>query len=210
VTSSEPEQGAQLDESLIKEMTGDAAISARFMRQEFFTFTPTFKVLLATNHRPVIRGTDHGIWRRIRLVPFLETIRDEEKDRDLGKKLEAEADAILAWSIEGARLWVEHGLAEPAAVRDATEDYRADMDVLADFMSEKCVLHGACVNTNLYKAFMEWQQANGEKPRSQKWLTRSLYDRGYKQDASRKFGRQWVGLSLREAPDAHIREVTRW
>jgi putative DNA primase/helicase len=210
VTSSEPEQGAQLDESLIKEMTGDAAISARFMRQEFFTFMPTFKVLLATNHRPVIRGTDHGIWRRIRLVPFTETIRDEEKDRDLGKKLEAEADAILAWGIEGARLWSEHGLQEPAAVREATEDYRADMDVLADFVSEKCALHGVSTNTELYKAFMEWQQANGEKPRSQKWLTRALIDRGYKQDPSRKYGRRWIGLSLRETPEAHIREVTRW
>lgn len=210
VTSSEPEQGAQLDESLIKEMTGDAAISARFMRQEFFTFTPTFKVLLATNHRPVIRGTDHGIWRRIRLVPFLETIRDEEKDRDLGKKLEAEADAILAWAIEGARLWAEHGLQEPAAVREATEDYRADMDVLADFVSEKCALHGVVTNTELYKAFSEWQQANGEKPRSHKWLTRALFDRGYKQDATRNYGRRWVGLSLREMPETHLRELTRW
>lgn len=210
VTSSEPEQGAQLDESLIKEMTGDAAISARFMRQEFFTFTPTFKVLLATNHRPVIRGTDHGIWRRIRLVPFLETIRDEEKDRDLGKKLEAEADAILAWAIEGARLWAEHGLQEPAAVREATEDYRADMDVLADFVSEKCALHGVVTNTELYKAFSEWQQANGEKPRSHKWLTRALFDRGYKQDATRNYGRRWVGLSLRETPETHLRELTRW
>lgn len=210
VTASEPEQGAQLDESLIKEMTGDAAISARFMRQEFFTFTPTFKVLLATNHRPVIRGTDHGIWRRIRLVPFLETIRDDEKDRDLGKKLEAEADAILAWAIDGARLWAEHGLQEPAAVREATEDYRADMDVLADFISEKCVLHGVSTNTELYKAFSEWQQANGEKPRSHKWLTRALFDRGYKQDATRNYGRRWVGLSLRETPEAHLRELTRW
>lgn len=210
VTASEPEQGAQLDESLIKEMTGDAAISARFMRQEFFTFTPQFKVLLATNHRPVIRGTDHGIWRRIRLVPFLETIREDEKDRDLGKKLEAEADAILAWGIEGARLWSLHGLQEPSAVREATDDYRADMDVLADFLAEKCSLHGVSTNTELYKAFMEWQQANGEKPRSQKWLTRALFDRGYKQDPTRKYGRRWVGLSLLEVPGAHIREVTRW
>jgi putative DNA primase/helicase len=210
VTSSEPEQGAQLDESLIKEMTGDAAISARFMRQEFFTFTPTFKVLLATNHRPVIRGTDHGIWRRIRLVPFLETIRDEEKDRDLGKKIEAEADAILAWGIEGARLWVEHGLQEPAAVREATEDYRADMDVLSEFLAEKCVFHGGATTTELYKAFMEWQQANGEKPRSHRWLSNALLDRGYKFEPSRKYGRRWAGLSLRDTPEKHLREVTRW
>ena len=95
-------------------------------------------------------------------------------------------------------------------MREATEDYRADMDVLADFVSEKCALHGVSTNTELYKAFMEWQQANGEKPRSQKWLTRALIDRGYKQDPSRKYGRRWIGLSLRETPEAHIREVTRW
>jgi len=209
VTCSEPEQGAQLDESLIKEMTGDAAMEARFMRAEFFTFTPTFKVLMATNHRPVIRGTDHGIWRRIRLVPFTQTIEDHEKDRDLGKKLEAERDAILAWCVEGARLWAQDGLVLPDAVRDATEEYRSDMDMLADFISEKCVPHGVATNTTIYKAFAEWSQANGERPRSHKWLTRALTDRGYKQDPSRKFGRRWVGLSLREMPEASVREMPR-
>jgi len=200
VTASEPEQGEQLDEGLVKEMTGDAAMTARFMRSEFFTFQPTFKVLLATNHRPVIRGTDHGIWRRIRLVPFTETISDEEKDRDLGAKLAAEAPGILAWAVDGCTAWQRMGLAPPQAVADATQDYRADMDVLAEFIGEKCILANSVGNTALYQAFSAWAAANGERPRSHRWLSRALTDRGYKQDPNRATGRRWIGLSLREQP----------
>ncbi|NBQ14656.1 MAG: DNA primase, partial [Proteobacteria bacterium] len=202
VTASEPEQGEQLDEGLVKEMTGDAAMTARFMRAEFFTFMPTFKVLLATNHRPIIRGTDHGIWRRIRLVPFTETIAEHEKDRDLGGKLAAEAPGILAWALEGCLEWQRIGLAPPAMVLDATQDYRADMDMLSEFINEKCFLAGGVGNTNLYQAFSAWSAANGERPRSHRWLSRALQDRGYKQDTSRAAGRRWLGLSLREEPSS--------
>ena len=208
VTASEPEQGEQLDESLVKEMTGDAAITARFMRGEFFTFRPRFKVLLATNHRPVIRGTDHGIWRRIRLVPFTETIPDEEKDRELPTKLLAERDGILAWAVEGCLAWQRDGLAAPEAVVNATQDYREDMDILAEFLSEKCYRMGTVKNQDLYAAFSAWQQANGEKPRSHRWLTRTLQERGFVQSPSRINGRRWDGLSLREE-ETRIREVPR-
>jgi putative DNA primase/helicase len=200
VTASEPEQGEQLDEGLVKEMTGDAAMTARFMRSEFFTFTPTFKVLLATNHRPIIRGTDHGIWRRIRLVPFTETIADHEKDRDLGTKLAAEAPGILAWAVQGCVEWQRIGLAPPMVVTEATQDYRADMDILSEFIEEKCMLYATVGNTALYQAFSAWSAANGERPRSHRWLTRALTDRGYKQDPNRSAGRRWLGLSLREQP----------
>jgi putative DNA primase/helicase len=200
VTASEPEQGEQLDEGLVKEMTGDAAMTARFMRSEFFTFTPTFKVLLATNHRPIIRGTDHGIWRRIRLVPFTETIAEHEKDRDLGAKLAAESPGILAWAVQGCVEWQRIGLASPAVVTDATQDYRADMDILSEFIEEKCMLYATVGNTALYQAFSAWSAANGERPRSHRWLTRALTDRGYKQDPNRSAGRRWLGLSLREQP----------
>jgi putative DNA primase/helicase len=208
VTASEPEQGEQLDESLVKEMTGDAAITARFMRGEFFTFRPRFKVLLATNHRPVIRGTDHGIWRRIRLVPFTETIPDEEKDRELPTKLLAERDGILAWAVEGCLAWQRDGLAAPEAVVNATQDYREDMDILAEFLSEKCYRMGTVKNQDLYAAFSAWQQANGEKPRAHRWLTRTLQERGFVQSPSRVNGRRWEGLSLREE-ETRIREVPR-
>lgn len=209
VTASEPEQGEQLDESLVKEMTGDAALTARFMRGEFFTFVPRFKVLLATNHRPVIRGTDNGIWRRIRLVPFTETIPDAEKDRELPAKLAAEADGILAWAVEGCLAWQRDGLAPPDAVLSATEDYRTDMDVLGEFLAERCVLgSGQTVgNTKLYEAFQAWQVANGEKPRSHRWLTRALQDRGYRQALNRVSSRRWEGLGLREDELPRVREA---
>lgn len=211
VTASEPSQGERLDESLVKEMTGDAAITARFMRGEFFTFTPQFKVLLATNHRPVIRGTDHGIWRRIRLVPFTEKIADEEKDRELGNKLQREADGILAWAVAGCLAWQREGLNPPAAVIEATEDYRADMDILAEFLAERCVVGVQTVgNTPLFRAFKEWSEDNGEKPRAQKWLTQQLQDRGFKQAPGRKHGRQWEGLGLREDALPDVKAKGRW
>lgn len=207
VTASEPEQGEQLDESLVKEMTGDAAITARFMRGEFFTFAPRFKVLLATNHRPVIRGTDHGIWRRIRLVPFTQTIRDDEKDRDLPTKLLAERDGILAWAVEGCLAWQRDGLAPPDAVLDATDDYRADMDWLGDFISERCIIGVQSVaNSALFQAYRDWCEVNGEKPRAQRSLTRALLDRGYRQAANRMNGRRWEGLGLKEDALPKVRD----
>lgn len=200
VTSSEPEQGEALDESLVKEMTGDAALTARFMRSEFFTFEPTFKVLLATNHRPVIRGTDNGIWRRLRLVPFTQLIEDHEKDRELGRKLEAERDGILAWALAGCMEWQRRGtLDAPASVVDATGDYRADMDILSEFMAEKCVTGPSFMvgNTELYEAFATWAARNGERARSHRWLSRALIDRGFVQDPDRSRGRRWRGLGLK-------------
>jgi putative DNA primase/helicase len=211
VTASEPEQGEQLDESFIKEMTGDAAITARFMRGEFFTFAPRFKVLLATNHRPVIRGTDNGIWRRIRLVPFTETISDAEKDRELPTKLLAERDGILAWAVEGCLAWQRVGLAAPDAVQAATEDYRADMDIVGQFFAASCVPGGWCDNGALYRAFKSWCDDNGERVRTHSWLTRRLQERGYEKKPGNSKGRRWENFSLIEGADdgARLREVRR-
>lgn len=199
VTASEIKQGAKLDESLIKEMTGDSTMSARFMRGEFFEFRPTWKALWALNHRPVIRGTDLGIWRRIRLIPFEVKIPDEEKDRDLGAKLEGERDAILAWMIQGCAEWQASGLAPPERVLMATKEYREDMDILKDFLDELChVGDGYEVgNTDLYSAFREWADANGEREKSQRWFSQALHDRGFRQEPSRVSGRRWRGLALR-------------
>ncbi len=208
VTASEIKQGARLDESLIKEMTGDSAMTARYMRGEFFTFNPSWKTLWAVNHRPVIRGTDHGIWRRMRLIPFEEIITDAEKDPDLALKLQAERDGILAWMIEGCRAWQAQGLAPPARVLLATKEYREDMDILKDFLDELCdVRDGVSVgNTDLYKAFSEWASENGEREKSQRWFSQALHDRGFRQDTSRNRGRRWVGLTLkpRDATELYV------
>jgi putative DNA primase/helicase len=213
VTASEIKQGARLDESLIKEMTGDSAMTARFMRAEFFTFEPTWKVLWALNHRPVIRGTDMGIWRRMRLIPFEVSIPDEEKDRDLGNKLKLEQDGILAWMIAGCEMWQQVGLAPPERVMEATRAYRDDMDVLKDFLEERCDLGpGLGVsNTDLYSAFQAWATANGERERSQRWFSQALHDRGYRQDPSRRAGRRWMGVDLKRlAPTTTYSDRGAW
>lgn len=207
ITASEPEQGDQLNTSLMKEMTGDSAMTARFLNREFFTFMPTFKVFLATNHRPVIKDTGHGTWRRPILIPFTVTIPEGERDKDLTRKLMEEKDAILAWAVQGCGEWMfgdesigrKPGLGVPAFVSEAIEDYRRDMDILAEFLAERCVVHvdERVTNTDIYKAFAGWQKDNGEQPRSHRWFTRALMDRGYKREDRRDLGCRWEGLGLR-------------
>ena len=140
---------------------------ARFMRGEWFTFLPKFKIFLSTNHRPVISGTDAAIWDRIRLIPFNVRIdqTDRKPDKDLPKKLKAEADAILMWALEGLAMWKDEGLNPPSAVMHATRAYRKDEDVLERFIEERCRLEaGAWVPfKSLHDAYEDWARANGEE-----------------------------------------------
>lgn len=106
------------------------SLSARFLHQEWFDFDPTHKVFFGTNHKPVIRGTDYAIWRRIRLVPFEITIPEAERDKALPERLKEEADGIFAWAIQGCLLWKQRGLGAPEEVREATASYRDEMDSL--------------------------------------------------------------------------------
>lgn len=140
VTAAEPPEGARLDEGKIKEITGGEPIVARHLNQGFFTFKPVFKAIISTNHQPTIRGVDHGIWRRIRLLPFLVQIPDDEVDRDLETKLIAESEAILQWLLDGVEQWFQLGLAPPKAAIAAVEDYRADQDPVGEFLKDRCVV----------------------------------------------------------------------
>jgi P4 family phage/plasmid primase-like protien len=137
----EVEDGHRLAEALVKHLTGGDPMKARFMRQDFFEFDPTHKIVLAANHKPVIRGTDHAIWRRIKLVPFEVTIPKEEQDTHLLQELREELPGILAWAVRGCLEWREHGLGEPDEVTNATNAYRSEMDVLAAFIEDECVVH---------------------------------------------------------------------
>jgi putative DNA primase/helicase len=206
VIAVEAEAGQRLAEGLVKSMTGGGdTLTARFMRAEFFQFTPTFKIFLATNHKPAIRGTDHAIWRRIRLLPFTVTIPDGEQDRQLPEKLKAELPGILAWAIEGARRWHAEGLGVPDVVRVATEVYRADMDILGDFLRDRCVLEADAqvAAGELFQAYESWSHSAGEKALSGRTFGLRLKDRGFVPiRIGVESSQGWTGLRLRTLLDS--------
>jgi len=184
VASVEVDEGKRLAETLVKQMTGGDRMKARFMRQDFFEWTPTHKLFLAANHRPEIRGTDYAIWRRIHLVPFTVTIPPAERDGKLPTKLLAELPGILNWAIAGCLDWQRNGLGVPQAVRDATDAYRAEQDILADFLAERCVIdpQAWAEAGSLYKAYTEWCDAGGLKPVTGTAFGTRLSERGHRVD----------------------------
>jgi putative DNA primase/helicase len=181
VTAVEADGNGRLSESTIKQLTGGDTMTARFMRAEFFDFVPACKIILSTNHRPVIRGTDHAIWRRVKLIPFTVTIPEAERDPDLLDKLTTELPGILAWLVRGCAAWQEQGLGDPEAVRAAVSDYRADMDVLGAFIADQCVEDpGATTLTGaLYARYCAWCATTNEREVSARAFTRALLDRGF-------------------------------
>ncbi len=202
---SEIEQGRQWAESTIKRITGDTTISARRMRQDFYTFAATHKIIVAANTRPVVRGTDDGIWRRMRLVPWDVRIPDHEQDRELAQRLIAtEASGILAWLVRGCMAWQARGLEMPAAIAVATEQYRADQDLLGRWIEDRCELRAELwqATRSLYQSYSTWCQDEGLEPWTQPtWRARMLERRGIGA-ARRDHGRVRVltGIATRSVP----------
>jgi putative DNA primase/helicase len=164
----------------VKELTGGDPIRARFMRQDHFEFQPTHHVWLACNHKPTIRGTDEGVWRRIKLTPFTVTIPEDQQDRELPDKLAAEASGILNWALLGCLEWQADGLGEPEEVRRATTDYRNEQDVVALFLSECCIEAAQCrvKAGELYGAYTAWCERTGEYAHNQRRFGAALTERG--------------------------------
>ena len=198
VAAIEGEEGQRLSESLVKQMTGGDIITARFLHQEFFEFEPTHKIFFGTNHKPVIRGTDDAIWRRIRLIPFGVTIPESERDNELPEKLRHELPGILRWALEGCRLWQQEGLGVPPEVENAVNEYRSEMDVFAKFILDCCVQHpqAKVASSSLYEAYTSWCDDNGERPLSQRMFGMKLAERGFQQSRT-SIARMWVGVGLR-------------
>ncbi len=201
VASTETEEGAKLAEALVKRLTGDV-VTARFLYQEEFEYQPSYKIFLGVNHRPRITGTDHAIWRRIRLVPFTVTIPEEEWDSNLGDTLKTELSRILNWALAGCAAWQAEGLDTPEAVRTATQGYRAAEDVLAAFF-EECAVIGpdrSVAAGRFYTAYSGWAKDAGEKPISKKAFGMALGERGFtaRQVHAR---RMWLGVGLRTSDD---------
>lgn len=197
IAAVETDEGQRLAESLIKQITGGDMISARFLYTEFFEFMPSFKVWLAGNHKPAIRGTDHGIWRRVRLIPFEVIIPEEKRDRQLPEKLKAELPGILEWAVQGCYEWQAGGLGTPPEVMMATESYRLESDIIALFLEEYCVVKpGIRVgNAELYKAYREWCEEAGEMHSTQRKFTQRLKERGFIQGTGGK--RLWDGIGIK-------------
>lgn len=181
VLSNEIEDGSLLAETTVKQLTGGDTITARFLFKEFFEFKPEFKIIIAGNHKPVIRGTDYGIWRRIHMVAFPVIIPAKERDPLLPKKLKAELPGILNWAIKGCLEWQRDGLQPPKSVTAAVEDYREEMDVLGHWLAEQCV-NGAEFSERagqLYQRYSNWAKWGGYKPMTIAAFGRRLGERGF-------------------------------
>lgn len=198
VSAVESEDGQKLSEALIKQLTGGEPITARFLRKEFFEFTPEFKIFFTTNHKPIVKGDDEGIWRRIRLIPFTHTIPKDHVDKQLPEKLRAELPGILRWAVEGCLKWQQEGLGEPEEVRNATDEYKEEMDLLSNFLDECCVIiPTAKVAVNeIHKAYMKWAEENGEYPMKQRAFSSRLQMRGFSKRKSTGNRTFFFGIGL--------------
>jgi putative DNA primase/helicase len=203
VSAAEVEQGRRLAESKVKQLTGRDTVTARFLFGEPFNFIPEFKLWLSTNNKPVIQGTDDAIWDRIRLIPFPQRFDGTRQDAKLPDKLRAEHAGVLAWMVEGCLEWQEHGLGEPKAVRDATDQYRNEMDTLAAFLDEECVMvaHGKVLAERLYHAYAIWCDKSGEQKQPKKAFVARLEERGFerrRETSGVNKGRYiWLGIGFR-------------
>lgn len=196
VTTVEPNEGVRINEGLIKQLTGDDTVTARKLYGNEFEFKPEFKLWMATNHKPVIRGTDEGIWRRIHMIPFTVQIPLEKVDRQLKAKFEREYPAILHWAVEGCLLWQREGLKQPKAVVEITREYRREMDVVSGFIADRCETGEGLYakSSELYAEYAAWCETNTEFKMSNTKFSVELDKRFQK--ISRRDGNYFSGLKL--------------
>jgi len=210
VACMETEDGRRMAEALVKELTGGDRMRARRMREDFWEFTPTHHVWIAGNHKPTIIGTDHGIWRRIKLIPFDVVVPDAQQDKKLPAKLAAELPGILNWALAGCLAWQRNGMQEPEIVRDATQEYADEMDDIGQFIEEYCELGSDFMApaTELHQAYLA---ARPGSRKSQQAFGSSLRQRGFESGritrGVNKAKHGWRGLRLlTDAEGERIRE----
>ena len=182
----------------MKEITGGDTIAVRFLYGEHFEYTPQFKLMLVTNHRPRVDGDDDAIWRRLRLIPFEQSFEGRE-DRALSTKLKAELPGILAWAVQGCLAWQRDGLGQATAITRATAEYRQDEDVLGAFLEERCVTAGETATDAFREAYESYYKDIGEKPLSASVLGRRVGKRGIRRERQSDGERQRIyrGVTLK-------------
>jgi putative DNA primase/helicase len=212
IRASEPERGVQFKESLIKTLTGGEPMLVRSLNKEFFEFRPAFKMILSGNHKPEIGGVDHGIWRRIKFVPWPVTISDKEKRQmdDVLDELWAERSGILNWLLSGALDYLNSGLRTPQEVIDATAEYREEMDPVGTFV-DICVEDLPSIGGHpprstvsarqMYDAFARWAVANAVRPWKEKAFAMTMAQKGFVKDRVSS-GVRYLHVALRNVPDS--------
>lgn len=213
VTAIEAGDGHRLAESVVKNLTGGDKITARLLYREAFEFVPTFKLWLATNHKPVIRGTDLGIWRRIRMIPFAHTVKDEDKVPDFAATFIPEWPGILNWALAGLERWLDRGaIVQPEAVADATSEYKEESDVLGAFLLECCEFGRdfSCAASDLYTAYVRWSEAGREYTMTQTKFGRALEERDIRSlKTSGHAPKRRVGLRLLGGQSGTVQGVSQ-
>jgi putative DNA primase/helicase len=196
--------GRRLAEATVKRLTGGDAVKARRMREDFWSFTPSHTFAMLTNHRPVIGGTDEGIWRRVRLVPWAVSIPPDEQDGELGDRLKLAADAVLRFLVDGYARWRDGGLADPEQVTKATGQWRGESDALGRFIDQRCLTgpHYHVQSAALFAAWCAWCKAENEDAGTQTAFSLTLARLGYIKRVT-NIGKVWDGLALAadEQPD---------
>jgi putative DNA primase/helicase len=213
VRASEPERGVQFKEALLKSLTGGEPMLARHLHQGFFEFRPIFKLVLSGNHKPEIGGVDHGIWRRMRLVPWGVTLTDEQRrpQEEVLAEFKAEGSGILNWLVEGVRAYLIEALVIPPEIAEATADYREEMDPIGGFVRD-CVeivpdepgkARASVTARDMFEAFVAWCEANAVRPWKEKSFGLAMPQKGFKKTNDRV--RLYLDVRLHDVPDRRAR-----
>ncbi|MFT0532418.1 phage/plasmid primase, P4 family [Castellaniella hirudinis] len=202
VSSIETEQGRRWNESKVKAITGGDKISARFMRQDFFEYTPQFKLVIAGNHKPSIRNVDEAMRRRLHLIPFTVTVPPDRRDGQLTEKLLAERDGILAWAVAGCLAWQREGLKPPAVVVQATDEYFEAEDAMGRWLDERCALAVSekSLTAELFSDWKRWADDAGEFVGSQRRFSEQLIAKGIQKWRNPNGIRGFQGIGLKYPP----------
>ncbi len=200
VTASETEEGKPFAEARIKQMTGGDKISARFMRQDFFTFPPQFKLTIVGNYKPALQNVDEALRRRFNIIPF--TRKPEKPDKELESKLRVERPGILRWMIEGCLDWLANGLVRPQSIITATNEYFEEQDLFGHWLEECCDVERSNPHkwenaTVLLESWRNYAEAAGEKPATTRSMSSALVSRGFTRKRVTGGATAYTGLRLK-------------
>jgi putative DNA primase/helicase len=193
--------GKPFNEAELKSLSGGDMRTARGMRENPRQIRATWHLVLAGNHRLVVRGQDEGVWRRLREIPFDKVIPESQRDPNLTATLRAEMSGILAWAVRGCQAWRGGGLGTSARIQDATAAYREESDRLAPFIEEMCVVESGAVTTraDFYSAYSSWCDRNHIRSMSEREVAELVRGRGITGCRIRKDGKRphsWAGIKL--------------